>query len=718
MPKIYTSERRGLIEQQPPGTDVSSRSFGQEGKVVQQIGGQLAEMGADLVVKMRREEDQSFAFQRSTDFELFATEAENNLKLSYPENRIGYAREYQRVLNERFVKDQKEAPTNRAKELYRNSAGGFFSRSIMEAQNFEFKEKIQFFKRSELENVEKIGRSLVGAPDPTRALDHIQKVNAQIDFAVANKRYDPETAKAIKDHAANKFAMSVFDGYYSKKNKASAINAIVLLKSPEDGEGKITQYLKAEQKADLLERFRGQLESMSKEDFSQIQMDLDDEKARILQGVGSAGNAQRLLQNLKNLPFIDSKFRNRVQREIKETQTTIQIGDAMTKMKELLITEWGKYEIKPTGKDTKDELLLKRQFESYKGQLLKEAYDDPNAWVQQSNPGLKMAADQVLDLGNPRHLDAELINNYVKLSESVQMQKGFGKASIRPLSKEMSLQIGRAFKGAETPAAQNQVYEIIRQSSGDRFDKVFDQLVNDGVIHKKAVVLQHINDPEARIAVFENIQRGSDHLKIIQQDPMKRGMLPMAINQNKDLQDVIAGLRAGDPSFSNVSMAQALIDQVSIESAKNYAITDSPSEAVEAAVGKILKDFQPISAGRTKLLVPSMSGKTPVDTERVKDFIDDVFTGPRTESDQKLFGPSSDVYFKEVLKVHVPKSYSKPDEYYNRLYKYGSFITNKDRTGLNLIEVGPAGDARPVFGEDGEPIEVKFIDIMSGKYGK
>lgn len=223
MPKIPTFERTGPIQATPVVAD--RRNLGIRAGQIAGIAGVAADFFQELAIKRKRAEDNDYAFQRKMEDSRDLAAFEEQAKKTVPPEK--YAEEIQGFVRKRFEQNQKNAPSETAKRIYQQESGGFFTRSVLEAQSFanvalREKEEKNISFQGEQSRIAQLSR-----PNIVRAKEDWQTQARMIKGSIGIHWSEQEADEMIR-REANSYTRSLVNGFINLGRPEDAIKILTV----------------------------------------------------------------------------------------------------------------------------------------------------------------------------------------------------------------------------------------------------------------------------------------------------------------------------------------------------------------------------------------------------------------------------------------------------------------------------------------------------------
>lgn len=217
MPRIPTfTDRPSMIPEAPPGVDINPGAFSRVQDSLANAGATAAGIGIDLMDKRKKAQDEDYVFQKEREDarSLAKFMADEQLKRDNT-GYDGFSTSVQQFVEERYQKNQEDAPSETARREYMNRAGRLFTAELVNANGIEHTKKVEAKMTAFSKNADSDAQlQLTYGGKFDSAMDAIESAHKSID-AQKGVLFSPKQAEEQKKAYGNRVAQSFFDGLYN-----------------------------------------------------------------------------------------------------------------------------------------------------------------------------------------------------------------------------------------------------------------------------------------------------------------------------------------------------------------------------------------------------------------------------------------------------------------------------------------------------------------------
>ena len=718
MPQLPDRQRSGFLQTEVPRQTAPIMDVGSQFDAMAKLGGTIGNIAMDLQEKRTRAEEQQFLTNKDTEDLLATKEFMKKQRVHAPPDGSGYTEAVTKFTKDRLAKNIEEAPTENAKLRYQQSAGNFFTRSIIDASSYETERKITKMDMDMTNNVQAFANNQIDNPDQVEAAKKMAGFDLDYDGYVQAEVYDQLTANKKKEEARNITTKGMLDGMYSRGGR-SLNDALKLITTEKGGEESIfSNALTPTEKKQYKERFLNKIQSDREISTAKVIKRANDTATRALlkrdvtasEINATESNINRIKDPLQRAETLDN-FRSSV-----VIQTALKNADGMDN--NMLRASLGDIEGKLRGatadsiKDKNYNFKDKARLEN----LYKESVKDiielrKTNGVEESlkyDPSLKALA-AVANSGKPQDMQ-----NFVEQSKIVQLKMGVRPDQVRVTTdakiSEMAEAINRASTSSDVAARLNH-YE---QQYGKDFTQAFMEASSE---EKKAIppeylAVANLANPKDREDLINAIRDPEINIKF---DANKKGVTTEYLKQasSEALEPMVKAMGGLPPHFGKGFLAAA-----QLQMKKMIGEGKSLSDAKKEITAKYFtNNFDSAESSRESIMFP----KLPENNKRNIEAFLSAYTPSYNKTD---FFAGSPEKFKE-FGVYPPKEFldrakakgrtaeQAEGEYYDRVTNSSKWITAPDMKGVMLVTEEEYGKKIPVLDKHEKPIYRSFSDISS-----
>lgn len=246
MPRIpeFSLDQRTVADS-PPRADVPNFAAGLPGKGLGDLGLGIAEAADKIYTLRKQQEAVDFESSRSVKAAIELAQFSDKLQLQVPQDYKGYTEGINDWISKRFEQDQKDAPSESARQAYVQKVGvGVFGPAVIKAQTLENEKRALAFKDRTDDLLNQSANDVVTRGDPDATRMHMQLFLDRVDQQ-SRGLISVAQAKEIRDRGMNQLSNSLFEGLYNKGTKADLQIGLNLLREtavPQGLSSRGTQY--------------------------------------------------------------------------------------------------------------------------------------------------------------------------------------------------------------------------------------------------------------------------------------------------------------------------------------------------------------------------------------------------------------------------------------------------------------------------------------------
>ncbi len=303
-----------------PGVDLRPRGSGVLGDAYASLGQGLADSSMGLLREMKEAEAKDAAFREKADDMLTGEDFVTELKMKNPTGyvtdektgefvtnadgtRRTITQEYRDWANERFTKKQEKMPSERARQLYYEEAGAYYTNSKLSLRREEDVLKAKYFDEGQVSNLQKFSDNLVSRPDVNKTYEfsnsimgaEMAQVGATRSTVIASenaRRYNQQLAESTMNGMYNQVLSQAKSGDKGFNRSNAIAYARGVLKGEdltskqrkEAGLPTIAEMLDPDRKAAIDEKFIRLAELAKDLDLSDLRRKRDEIKAALASG--------------------------------------------------------------------------------------------------------------------------------------------------------------------------------------------------------------------------------------------------------------------------------------------------------------------------------------------------------------------------------------------------------------------------------------------------
>lgn len=605
MPRIPT--KRGSVQtRRPLDPRISSDGAGLESRALSQAANQITDFTLNLMQKRKRAADTNFARTSYLEDIEAANAFETQLKQEEGENPENYAERMNGFLAERSKMREKNAPSSDALELYKNQAEPFFTRSRINADNYQNVKKAEYYYKSEQERVGNIANGYIDNPNYVQARDVQVSLDEQFDRDV--EIYGEEVAKKSLVDNKNMIAESVLAGLESQERYYEGLNIL----TNNEAEGKLTQELTPERKAILVKRFKSGIEAKKREGIQELRREVTDLYNAATQGDLDEQKAIEVQSKIQGMP-IEKDDKKRL---LDKVQVSVNLSPALNQMRS---TPTG---MMPSG----DEVVSKLPGNYNEGQrkqarAIYEAERARDARLRESD-----GAGYVLRHFPNVQKEQENLSLESLIDKTMFYQEELNIQNARPLPVERVKLLAQQIE-AQPPREAAETIGNLLINAGRNAGPLMSQLSKDGKMKEDYLLLGSVSNPAAVERIVDNIKNEKNFDDLISKSEsmkMAKNQLKAVYDNHSEYQDLMNSFkRPGDISRS--SFAVALSNQIDIESRRNITQGMAARDAVDKAVQNVFDANYFQTEGSVPTIIPrgvrTSSGLFEVNQDVVEKYI-------------------------------------------------------------------------------------------------
>jgi hypothetical protein len=736
MPKItdFEGPRPGIISTAVSPLDINPNAYGGPEQAANQIGQTIADVGQMLLQKRKDAEDRDFAFTRSLEDARAVEAYQQELRLKIPEDGAGYSEAIQKFINDRYTKNQKEAPSETSKQLYQARSGELLNRQIIEARGFEFTQKAKAYVTNIHKEIDFTASTMINTPSVPMAQEAMQATEQHINESVG-KTIDQATANMLKDRNRGDVAKGLLQGLYNKGLAATNIKearvffqeGLDLLRGVSVGVGKkgnegldsissfdITYGLKPEERETLQKAFINKLKERHTENLQELNARVRDTISSQVQGKRSdATNVMRDMWGEVAAGNVPLEQAVRTQDEMNMSEATGQLAielrstprsqwdateaslqkkvDAITARSAQLHPEMASVSAPGFNQAARDR-YQSSIIPGIREAIKQEQNADPADFVNKSDP--KVASlYQLAQSGKPADMQRYVEAN-LRRQEYLEIDKP------RILTNEHKAMFAAQLSTRDATELANN-FSAMEQAWGPYFSRVFSESVADknSPVDDRMWVASYFQGPARGIILKQIINsKNIDTAFATKYPDIKPDELTQEINAQAA--DMIDAIRMADADGGSLAKAEAIRRSLELM-AKSQAVTTtanvSPKDAVQRAVGVLRSHFDTIQAADSSVILPKF-----VNQRRMNPQIVEAWMVAHKRADGLA-----------ELNPWVPPGVDK-QRYYQVLQKNAFWVMSPAGDALRLEWTNPATGKREAVTTDGKtPLTRKLESIIN-----
>src|SRR3990167_115134 len=722
MPRIPIDEGKGLIEQNVPGADISSRGYGGEGQALQDIGASMFRMGSDFAAKIKESDDRNAANQRLMEDDIDRGKFENDLRLKTPADGSGYAGNMRNYLQKRFKDGQNNMPSESARQRYVEAVKGDFSNALVKAQNYEFKARQDFKLENNIKLRNESASRFAVAPDHNEAVAAADKWESGVRQGVGID-YEEGLADELIKEGRNYFARQNFNGYDATEDYDTGL-AVLRSKS---ADGRIAKDLKPEEASAYMKAFqKGRKRKMEKE-LHDISYKMNQLEYTAASGKSiDVGDVNLMVNRLKNMPddVIPPQEKND---RIDTLRFLPRFQYQVSQLNKQPLTELGKITsgvpgVDKSGTNARDRLHYEKLFEQQKAQIVESVKKDAMADGIQNNPALATSYARM------RTGDEKATIKFVNEMDNYYNTRKVPQEWRRVFTKSDSMVMGETLINNKEPLEGVRQLDKMQRSFGPAFERAFTDLVKDNSNVAPYAVAAYADSPSAKLQIFKNLSGAEDINTLYKSNSEKWSDVDInsQIMSNPSVNDIRQSLiDSGGTGSANLAIEKALVEQVRLE-AKRISVSGTANIAknVDQAVKNVLGEAKFVDVGNDKKIwLKSETNGVQNNYTAIQNFFDGFNNRMKSQkidvqqtNDKGTIGfknvPKFDAFEQMKLWIPIDKNGNRVDkvEYFEYLRDNGRWISNENNDGAYFSK--KIGDVWvKVLREDNSAVEVKFSDL-------
>ena len=693
MARIELMNPETISDVRVPVAEESLQSAGLQGEAMQKLGETVGQLGIKLMNKRVQADNTNFAFTRSQALSHDTQQYMDQLKLSSPAGAPGYAQKVQDFIDQRISKDQDDATTSGASDLYLKAVTPLQNRLSLDAQQYEGMERAKKYQADDQNMVnQKAGDYLNNPLNAIRNFDSDVKAFDLHFRQNVGANYTDDTYQQQIKNTKSTLATAVLNGLKSQQQYGVAQK---ILKS----DGLISQSLDPKVKGAWLNQLSNDIENRDAVRASVIHENVNDAMYALSNGISVPDSTLNgLVAQMKTNKAFPPEIRSSIMNKINQSK---QIGNDFKLAQDMPRSQWTSLTSaqdpnKGPIKGIAARADLQGKFIGALNRLQKQQDADPVSSVLQARPDMQSLYAQAQD-----HNDPQATQNYV--SQMLAQQKRLEIPNPRILSNDEASHLGDMINKAPNAAGAAQIMTNLQNTYGTYFPKMMSDLVESqkkggGGVDQNMAIAAFLPDEASRTRVIENVRNA----KAVDKEfsDMFPGISPKGVSTAVSLRasGALNAINSGASDGSDASLAVSLQNQIATETKKimNYSPGTKLDDAADQAYQRIVgNNFSVVNAGRSSILVPT--SMAPNDPDLVRGFI----------------GYNSTSEGLKNLGVAVPKTYADKDAFYDSLAQTSKWVTNSDHSGIQLVQ-DLNGVVTPVYDSDGKTITRNFKEIANG----
>lgn len=745
MPQIPAFQQQQVLSvDRVPGIDSNPNAMGQADEAIARLGDISSDFAMSLLEKRQKAAAVDYAYSTHSQDQVDLEKYQQQLQLNMPKDYQGYTDSVNQWVQDRFEQNQKNAPSQLAKQMYQQQAHDFFSNTIVNASHTEFKQKAISYADNMNEDLERGSRLLQSTPRSDLAIDMLGDYQKRIK-ASTGTILDAESAHKMDEKAKNLMAKGVLDGLYAKalenpkQNKDFVQQAFDLL------DGRVTadkntgmsvernplvDGLLPHEKAMYQDKFARVREHGKDTNLSELYSRMRDDTFQALNGKQGDptlwDDVHQAVQNDDIKPEEEIRLIDKRNAAYATGQLSSQYRITSPDKWDSIASGWQKKldsvvadaalknpalkAAQQPGFNAAERNGFMSQIVTPSGsammspigqQIMRERAEDPAAYVLKNIPG--MANKSQMASGS----DPSAAKSYITSQLAQQSALGIPNAYQRVTTKPEAAQIALNLQSANEQQAASQ-FNFLEQKYGPYFSRVFNEMVDDKKIDARYWVASFVQDPYSRQRILANVINGKDIDKAFHEKYEKEDVksLTAAVKENSD--PYISSIMQQSAGGGSAEKANGFNDVV-LQEAKKLMITSashmSPEDAAKKAMSVLTDNFGNVQAARSNVTFPRFINGQPVNHDLVQGFMESHLR-PEAFDEMGVHLPGG-VHLYDNLPADKQKQ-----TFYENLKNNGHWITNASGDGMRL-ELQSPGSARRVviLGKDGQPLEYKYLDI-------
>jgi len=686
MPRIPVKQT-GFRKHQVADNRIGSDGAGMVNSAIAKAAGQVTDFTIDIMKKRKRANDTDYAFKSYMSDFAETSRFEQDLKQEEGANPETYALKMREFTDERMKAGVKAAPSDEAKTMYEQRALPLFTKSQIDAENYQNTEKAKYFFESKQQTVDASANALLDNPNYVKARD--LQIQLKEDFETDVDVFGETVAKEALTRNNNKLAMGVLDGLEAQGRYGEAI---ALLKDNE-AEGKITNDLEPKQKAQLLKRYNRGLESKKNEGNAEVRRQTSDAFAAALNGNLDHTSIGALEAKIDTSGFKPEE-KKRLQDAVKIAKT---ISPVFNEMSQQPVSEWkSPKDIVGSLPGNFNEAQRSRAGAAIAQQQMrhmKSRESDGAQYILDNYPGVAKQQEA---------LDGEAL-----VDSTMMKQKELGVRNIRPIPKSRINFFVQSVENA-TPEDAALALEQVSQKFGKHSGAVISQMVADGKMKSDYLLVAGLPNPASRANIIDNIRREPEFDEIIknnQEYKSQKSNLPTEMASNSEFMRLSGALRASDPSRS--AFVAGISNQVNIEAKKLISTGENASNAVEKAVATVFENnYYVVDSGPVSSVIPRAVNDGDNGYVKMDEDVIDTFVESHSESD--YFSQADIPIPADYKNLFVDKSTAEITEmFHDDLEKNSFWDLGSDQRSM-ILKTRSSATGRIVAVQDSNKESIRF----------
>jgi hypothetical protein len=702
-----------------PGADISPGAFGQTDDAFARLGGQLAQLGSNLLEKRDQAEANNYEHSMLNQRAIEYSDFKNKLKLTYGNEHPDYedyATTVKQWMDERYQDDVKKAPSELAKQRYQQSVGNFFTNQLVQSQNEEYKFRAQHYVDQFGNDLDTAEQALEKNPDPALATTLRANLQKRIQDGLGTN-FNPEQADTLKEATSRATSRGILRGIHAAASKPEDFQAgLAYLKAPDGSkQADLMDGLTADDRFTWTEKFQNGMKlysHMQSQDENQRYSDLvgmlQTQGGEIDPRVPAALNRQRQAGDLSQQEWLIKTDTLNFAKQAGDFQQSLalvpdhQVGANLAQFKERALAATQALSSTDPSFNFNHRAQIIRGMDSIASNALSVRAQDRNAYVTAARPDIANAYKMALGSNDP----ATVQDSFQKVV-SAQVATGATEPQATLLNTSTAKGFAQALDTSNEQAAAQWVTEYQRRL-GPLFPKFMSELVDQGKLSKEYEVLGFVPDPLDKQTLIQSIKNGKNIdvaiEKLFPRDHVQT-MKDLRLQVATELRPVANAWFQTALGGSRQDSINSLIDLTQKEAARIIVASDGktdPDVAAKQASKTILGLGDVIHGPNSLVWAPKQVGGAPLDKTLIGNFM-------QTHMDESAF---------KSMGVATPgdmKSALTPAENETKFFDYlktrGKWVTDPSMTGLYLAYPDQNGHYWFAHNEKGQIIGKKYLDI-------
>lgn len=694
MPRIPQRQAGPRRQAAPMDPTIRADGSGLEAEALAQVTGDVANFAADLMKKRKRANDTNFAkvayLQDLEEINKFETQ----LKQEEGENPVNYSDRMSKFLEQRNKQRMKDAPNEDAFKLYQDRAQPLFTKTRINADNYQNITKAEFFYNSERQAAENAANGLLDNPSAVQAAELIE-LDKQ-DYERNVDLYGEKVANKLLKDNQNMYAGSVLSGLERQERFAEGMSLLL----NNEQEGKITSELSTDDKARWMKRFKSGLESQRRENINNLTRSVNDLYKSA--GIGQM-DANAALETKAVLEATDFEDKDRKKRLLDKLTVAEKLNGNLNEMyktprSELVSAE----QVVPDrggNFNATQRIPARNLYRNAQQQMLELREEDGAGYVAQVFPEFE-------------ELDITDLETFTE--KMMFKQRDLGISNVRPLPKSIIQSYATQIE-SQTAGKANEVIDLVVNRGGKNSGAIMSQLVMDGKINSQYAILPGIPNPETRKLMVENIKNVKDYEEVIKTSQtlqQENRSIDTELASNEVYMNFVSGFnRDVDPT--RTAFVRGISQQIVSDAKRQVSMGTPANEAIENSMNRIFNANFILTDTEVPTVIPRYvpdgnGAFAPVREKIVKNFVD---------------GHLNAEYFKKLdlkpgsqFRNKFPNlSPSEQDERFREQLVDNSFfdLSSDQRSLILKTRTSASGSIVAVRDNNNQPIKFDLIDLQT-----